>query len=132
MVIRGYPSIAEQQRLAKEKEQLDQQRQELGSDGLETKANELAEAMTTNSIPPPENVLTEVPIPKTDGIHFHPSNIYQTGHTGDIPNGLDLNKWPVYAEAIDIHTNFVYVFQRQIDCTVLATMCRELILMHVL
>lgn len=67
------------------------------------------EAMATNAIPPPDEMLTEVPIPSTDGILFHPSNIYRTGHSDEVPVGLDLNSWPVYSEAFDIHTNFVYV-----------------------
>ncbi|KAJ6646667.1 hypothetical protein Bhyg_01880 [Pseudolycoriella hygida] len=109
VVIRGYPSIAEQQRLAQEKERIDMQREELGPEGLETKANELMEAMANNEIPPPEEMLTNVPIPSTDGIHFHPSNIYRTGHSETLPAGLDLNSWPVYSEAYDVHTNFVYM-----------------------
>lgn len=67
------------------------------------------DAMANNAIPPPEAMLTEVPIPTTDGIQFHPVNIYRTGHSDEVPTGLDLNSWPVYSEAIDIHTNFVYV-----------------------
>lgn len=67
------------------------------------------EAMATNAIPPPDEMLTEVPIPSTDGILFHPSNIYRTGHSDELPVGLDLNSWPVYSEAFDIHTSFVYV-----------------------
>lgn len=111
-MIRGYPSIAEQQRLAQETERIAKQREELGPEGLETKAAELVDAMATNAIPPPDEMLTEVPIPSTDGILFHPSNIYRTGRSGDeLPPGLDLNAWPVYSEAIDIHTNFVYVRQ---------------------
>lgn len=70
--------------------------------------------MANNVIPPPEEMLTDVPIPSTDGIFFHPSNIYRTGHSDEVPTGLDLNSWPVYAEAIDIHTNFVYV--RSYNC----------------
>ncbi|KAG4066708.1 hypothetical protein HA402_007344 [Bradysia odoriphaga] len=108
-VIRGYPSIAEQQRIAQDKDRIEKQREELGPEGLETKAAELLDAMTKNSIPPPDKMLTEVPIPSTDGILFHPSNIYRTGDPDEVPAGLDLNAWPVYSEAIDIHTNFVYM-----------------------
>ncbi|XP_037047629.1 uncharacterized protein C05D11.1-like [Bradysia coprophila] len=108
-VIKGYPSIAEQQRIAQDKDRIEKQREELGPEGLETKAAELLDAMTKNAIPPPDKMLTEVPIPSTDGIHFHPSNIYRTGDPDDLPAGLDLNAWPVYSEAIDIHTNFVYM-----------------------
>lgn len=98
--------------MAQEKERIEQQRDELGPEGLETKATELMDAMATNAIPPPDAMLTEVPIPSTDGILFHPSNIYRTGHSDEVPVGLDLNSWPVYSEAIDIHTNFVYVRSR--------------------
>lgn len=81
----------------------------MGPEGLETKASELMDAISANEISPPEQMLTEVPIPSTDGILFHPSNIYRTGCSDEVPTGLDLNSWPVYSEAIDIHTNFVYV-----------------------
>lgn len=109
-MIRGYPSVAEQHRLAQEQQRIELQREELGPEGLATKATELSDAMATNAIPPPDKMLTEVPIPSTDGILFHPSNIYRTGHSDDeVPVGLNLNSWPVYSEAIDIHTNFVYV-----------------------
>lgn len=67
------------------------------------------DAMAANTIPPPDKMLTDVPIPSTDGILFHPSNIYETGSSDEFPPGLDLNSWPVYSKAIDIHTNFVYV-----------------------
>ncbi len=108
-MIRGYPSIAEQQRVAQDKDRIEKQREELGPEGLETKGVELQEAMQTNAIPPPDEMLTEVPIPSTDGILFHPSNVYRTDNLDGVPAGLDLNSWPVYSEAIDIHTNFVYV-----------------------
>lgn len=112
VVIRGYPSIAEQQRIAQDKDRIEKQRVELGPEGLATKSQELLDAMAKNAIPPPDKMLTEVPIPSTDGINFHPSKIHRTGDVGEIPAGLDLSSWPVYSEAIDIHTNFVYVRQK--------------------
>lgn len=109
IVIRASPSIDEQKRMAKEEmDRIEKQRDELGAEGLATKENELVDAMGVNAILPPNEMLTQVPIPSPDSIHFHPVKKYCSNEI-DHPPGFDVNALPCYAEAFDIHTNFVYV-----------------------
>lgn len=64
--------------------------------------------MKVNTIPPPEGMLTKVPIPSVNGIQFHPVEIIRNGENKK-SIGLNLDELPVFAEAYDVHTNFVYV-----------------------
>lgn len=64
--------------------------------------------MTKNEIPPPDEMLTSIPVPSTDGIKFHPVEIFKSS-AGRSPAGLTLEKLPLYAEAYHLHTNFCYV-----------------------
>ncbi|XP_058831479.1 uncharacterized protein C05D11.1-like [Topomyia yanbarensis] len=109
VVVRAIPSIEEQKRSAKEEQdRIQQQRTDLGEEGLTKKGKQLADAMATNEIPPPDEMLTSIPVPSTDGIKFHPVQIFKsTG--GENPPGLNLKKLPVYAEAYHLHTNFCYL-----------------------
>lgn len=59
-------------------------------------------------IPPPIEMLTNVPIPSKDGIKFHTLNIYRASEKEN-PPGLDLESLPIFAEAYDVNSNFVYV-----------------------
>lgn len=70
-------------------------------------------------------MLTEVPIPSKDGIKFHPLKIYRTNE-GVNPPGFNLEKLPIYAEAYDVHTNFVYV--NEIEKEILIFYIRNLII----
>lgn len=109
VVVRAVPSIEEQKRYAKEEhDRVEQQRASLGKEGLATKANQLADAIAANEIPPPDDMLTSIPVPSTDGIKFHPVQIFKSSE-GSNPPGLNLQKLPVYAEAYHLHTNFCYV-----------------------
>uniref|UniRef100_U5EMA1 Putative zn2+-dependent endopeptidase insulinase superfamily n=1 Tax=Corethrella appendiculata TaxID=1370023 RepID=U5EMA1_9DIPT len=109
VVIRAVPSIAEKDEYAKkELERLEKQRKDLGVDGLAKKAKELAEAMAKNEIPPPEEMLKKFPIPSIDEIHFHPLEIFKSTES-KTPPGINLQSLPVYAEAYNVHTNFVYM-----------------------
>uniref|UniRef100_A0A1B0CSX6 Putative zn2+-dependent endopeptidase insulinase superfamily protein n=1 Tax=Lutzomyia longipalpis TaxID=7200 RepID=A0A1B0CSX6_LUTLO len=73
ILVKAVPSIEEQQRMSKEEiERIERQRADLGVEGMNTKGDELAEAMAQNEIPPPTEMLTQVPIPGTDAIKFHP------------------------------------------------------------
>lgn len=91
-----------------EMDRIEQQREALGAAGLATKENELTEAMQANNVLPPNEMLTQVPIPSPDSIHFHPVTKYRSNEVAN-PPGFDVNALPCYAEAFDIHTNFVYV-----------------------
>lgn len=117
-MVRAVPSIDEQKRSAKEEmERIEQQRNTLGEEGLANKGKALAEAMAANEVPPPDEMLTSIPVPSTDGIKFHPVQIFKATD-GKNPPGLDLQKLPVYAEAYHLHTNFCYV-SLGVDCSLL-------------
>ncbi|XP_055692741.1 uncharacterized protein C05D11.1-like [Lutzomyia longipalpis] len=110
ILVKAVPSIEEQQRMSKEEiERIERQRADLGVEGMNTKGDELAEAMAQNEIPPPTEMLTQVPIPGTDAIKFHPVKVYRSGGKDNNTTGFDVDNLPVYAEAYDMHTNFVYM-----------------------
>ncbi|EAT39319.1 AAEL008862-PA [Aedes aegypti] len=110
VVVRAVPSIEEQKRSAKEEmDRIEQQRATLGEEGLAKKGKQVAEAMAANEVPPPDEMLTSIPVPSTDGIKFHPVEIFKATGDGKNPAGLDLKKLPVYAEAYNLHTNFCYL-----------------------
>lgn len=80
VVVRAVPSIEEQHRMSKEEiERIERQRADLGIEGMQTKGDELCEAMAQNEITPPTEMLTKVPIPGTDAIKYHPVKVYRSG-----------------------------------------------------
>jgi Zn-dependent M16 (insulinase) family peptidase len=110
IVVRAIPSIEEASKVAKDKlERVEQLRLDLGEEGLRTKEEELMKAMEKNEQPPPKEILTEINVPSTKGIKFHPLTIHRSGGLDGGPPGLSLNELPVFAEAYDLHSNFVYV-----------------------
>ncbi|XP_055630740.1 uncharacterized protein C05D11.1-like [Toxorhynchites rutilus septentrionalis] len=109
VVVRAVPSIEEQKRSAKEEQdRVEQQRAALGEEGLASKGKQLHDAMAANEIPPPDEMLTSIPVPSIDGIMFHPVEIFRSTE-GKNPPGLNLEDLPVYAEAYHLHTNFCYL-----------------------
>lgn len=97
-----------------ETKRIAQQREKLGENGLICKSKDLAQATEINCIPPPAEMLIQVPIPSIDSIKFHPVNVYRYGdNENQLKYGLDLNALPVYGEIYDLHTNFVYVSKRK-------------------
>lgn len=87
----------------------------MGEEGLAKKGEELAAAVLTNEIPPPREMLTQVPIPDVSNINQLNSTIAQrNGHVfGDASklHGLNLNKFPipVNVTACSINSNFGYI-----------------------
>lgn len=118
IAVRAVPSIAEQQRMAKEEAaRVEVQRKDLGPEGLATKGEELAHAMATNELPPPQELLTIVPIPDVTNITALPSTIYERANEQHVTElqkkcGIDLRQFPVNVTACDIHTTFGYVSGR--------------------
>lgn len=92
----------------RETDRIDAQRISLGPEGLQIKATELENAMDTNNVLPPEEMLRQVPIPSPDSINFHSLTKF-TSQSVNTPAGLNLNELPCYAEFYDLHSNFVYV-----------------------
>lgn len=116
MTIRAVPNIDEQKRMAKtEVERVDKQRKALGADGLSKKSEELKKAMAENDIPPPNDILTQVPIPDTSNVNSLPSTIQERGGEifGDASKlkFLNLNKFPlpINVTACATDSNFGYV-----------------------
>lgn len=111
VVVRAYPSIEKQQSMAKEEsDRIEKQREELGEKGLLLKEKFLADAMSTNEISCPDEMLTSIPVPSKEGMQFHPVEIYRSDDSKNLnPTGLDLKSFPIFAEAYNIHTNFVYL-----------------------
>lgn len=107
----GIPSQSELDRLQNEdKERIVKRLETLGPDGLRRKGEELAAAITYNSRPLPESIINSVPIATLNNTKFHDVKIYRTDGTDDeLPSGLVINSWPIYAEAYDCRTKFVYV-----------------------
>lgn len=109
VVVRAVPSIEEQKRMAKEElDRIEKQRNDLGPQGLSKKGDYLLEAMEKNETPPPIEMLTQLPVPSTEGINFHSVKIYRA-NDGINPAGITLEVLPVYAEAYDVRTNFIYM-----------------------
>lgn len=110
IVIRGYPSVAEQKRMAQaEADRLAEQRTRLGEGGLEKKRQELLDAIECNEGRSPSNdILTSVPVPSVDDIHFHSWSVHRPGQDN---SGLqfDLADFPYFTEVYNIKTNFIYV-----------------------
>lgn len=107
--VKAVPSNEEKERLAKEdEERVEQRKQELGPEGLLEMANILKEANETNNVTAPESMITDIPIPSFENISNHPVQIYRVTDEHELIN-LNLEEFPVYTEAIDIHSNFVYV-----------------------
>lgn len=113
VVVRAKPSKEEQAKLSKEEDdRIEQQRKTLGPEGLKQKEKGLNEAIEKNDIPPPDEMLTELPIPDITKIHFHSIKSYTT--EGKQPEKFDLQQVPIYACLDDVKTNFVYVSKNQL------------------
>lgn len=107
ITVRTVPSIAEKEKLSQEEaSRLAQRRNELGEAGLAKKGRELQEAIVENDIPPPLEMLTRVPVPSTKSITYHQFDIIRK--TDKSPK-LDLSHFPIYIEAYNLKTNFVYI-----------------------
>ncbi|XP_050076146.1 uncharacterized protein C05D11.1-like [Anopheles maculipalpis] len=110
VVVRAVPSIKENVRTANlEQERLEKQRKTLGESGLKEKEQILSDAMASNEIPPPDEMITSIPVPSTEAIKFYPVEIYSPSRSESNPPGLIMDDLPVYAEAYDLHTNFCYL-----------------------
>lgn len=106
----GILSKAELDRSTKEEsDRITNRIKDLGPKGLKKKADELANAIAYNSRPVPDAMLTSVPIPSALNFKYFDVKSYRSGNTAGQPSGLDLDSWPIYAEAYDCSTNFVYV-----------------------
>ncbi|KAJ9588208.1 hypothetical protein L9F63_018429, partial [Diploptera punctata] len=110
VTIRGYPSQKEQKSMTEdEKKRVAEQREKYGKDGLLELADQLQKATIENEKPPPQEMLTSVPIPSTASINFHPVECFTTNSNEQHPK-LDLKQVPVQMQLDNVHTSFVYMF----------------------
>ncbi|KAL4219134.1 hypothetical protein ACF0H5_021716 [Mactra antiquata] len=115
VVIIGEPSKVENERMVQtEKDRVAKQRETLGKDGLQNKADVLEKATEDNEKEAPESVLTSVDVPNVDSIYFHsltPSCNVEDKTVGSDLNkqspGFSINDIPFRFQLDDIHTNFV-------------------------
>lgn len=108
VIVRAVPSVEEQQKMAKEElDRIEEQRKRLGEEGLQKCETVLDEAREANETQPPTEMLTQVPVPNIEAINFHPLEIFKSSDKKS-PAGVDLQNFPVYTEAYDLHSNFVY------------------------
>lgn len=108
VAIQCVPSVDEQQRMATdERDRLQEQITELSDVGLKMKQQILDDAIEYNERPPPENMLTSVPIPSIDSIKFHDIIRYRTDLCDK--QRIDLSQTPVFTYFDHVKTNFVYV-----------------------
>lgn len=116
IVIRAVPSVEEQKRMMKEEAaRIDQQRKSLGEEGLAKKGDQLTDAVASNEIPPPQEMLTKVPIPNVSNINSLPSTVQERDGEvfGDQSklSGLNINEFPIpiNVTSCGIDSNFGYI-----------------------
>lgn len=103
VAIIGKPSPSLQKSLAKdEKSRIQAQREKLGSE-LATKAKEFEEAKALNDVPPPPEMLSQLPIPSLENIPYHSIRRLTAENTPEINNLVVPFKFLVD----DAKTNFV-------------------------
>ncbi|XP_049872194.1 uncharacterized protein C05D11.1-like isoform X2 [Pectinophora gossypiella] len=108
VTIVGSPSIDMQTKMAEEeKKRIEEQRAQLGEEGLARKAKELADAMEFNERPPPPGTLASVPVPSCSNLRCH--NISSWSSDGAPCPHMDLKQIPLYARVHSLKTNFVYI-----------------------
>lgn len=106
--LEAYPSIEEQQRLATdEKQRIEEQTKRLGEEGLKQKELELEKAVEYNERPPPNSMLTCLPIPSLNSITFH--NVVRYTTDSAERQQIDLSKTPVFTYFDHLKSGFVYV-----------------------
>lgn len=94
-----------------ELERVEAQRKTLGPNGLEQKAQELANALEHNDRMPPVELITSVPIPDINSITYHPIRRYcnrsEASECDCFPGALE--KMPIRFQLDDVKTQFVYI-----------------------
>lgn len=101
--------MSEQQKYAEaELERLNSLSQENSETTLELKQTVLEESITQNEENPPEELITAAELLATAEINYHWSLRYNSMRQ-TTPPGIRLQKMPLYTEAYDLSTSFVYV-----------------------
>ncbi|XP_022820745.1 uncharacterized protein C05D11.1-like [Spodoptera litura] len=107
VTVMGSPSIELQSKMAEEeKNRIEEQRKQLGEDGLAKKAARLQEAMDFNERPPLPGTLASVPVPPSN---FKCHKIDSWSTDGENCPHFDLKEMPIYTRVHSLKTNFVYI-----------------------
>lgn len=95
-----------------ELERLEAQRNNLGSEGLATKGEELADALEHNDRQAPLDLIMSVPIPDINSISYHSIQRYcNRGESAECGRfSGDLERIPVRFQLDDVKTQFVYLY----------------------
>ncbi|XP_065331975.1 uncharacterized protein C05D11.1-like [Cloeon dipterum] len=112
VLVKGQPSVELKAKMTQEEEErVQQQRAALGEDGLKGKADAIVAAMQKNDIPPPDEMLTSVPLPGVDGINFHPIESFSSNNPEVThPNFSNICAPGVMTHLLNVKSNFVYMF----------------------
>ncbi|KAF9812013.1 hypothetical protein SFRURICE_021370 [Spodoptera frugiperda] len=107
VTVMGSPSIELQTKMAEEeKNRIEEQRKQIGEEGLAQKAARLQEAMDFNERPPPPGTLASVPVPPSN---FKCHKIDSWSTDGENCPHFDLKEVPIYTRVHSLKTNFVYI-----------------------
>lgn len=108
--IRAFPSIEEKDRLSSEEtSRIEEQRTQLGEEGLKEKEELLKRAKELNDVPPPSSMLTKIPVPSIDCITYHYLRAYKSNEVSNVENVFNFTEIPIYTEVYDVRTSFTYV-----------------------
>lgn len=109
VTIQAVPSMTEQQKLSDdEQERLETIVQANSETTLELKQTILEESVIQNEESPPEELITAAELLATAEINYHWALRYNSMRQ-TTPPGINLQKMPLYTEAYDLSTSFVYV-----------------------
>uniref|UniRef100_A0A336M0K4 CSON007674 protein n=1 Tax=Culicoides sonorensis TaxID=179676 RepID=A0A336M0K4_CULSO len=109
VTIQAVPSLEKLQQLTEEEQnRLETLKSELDEENLASKQAELEEAIAKNEENPPEELITAAELLASAEIKFLWSLRYCSSR-GTNPPGINLQKMPVYTEAYDLSTNFIYL-----------------------
>ncbi|XP_045764374.1 uncharacterized protein C05D11.1-like [Maniola jurtina] len=128
VTIIGSPSVELQAKIAEdEKKRIEEQRVQLGAEGLAEKGKILDEAMEFNERPPPPGTLASVPVPSCENLKCHNISSWNSG--GEPCPHFDLKEIPMYTRVHSLNTNFVYM-SIILDTTNVDQMTRKWLPLH--
>lgn len=109
VTIEAVPSLEKLQQLTEEEQnRLEALKAEFDEESLAKKQEELEEAIAKNEENPPEELITAAELLASAEINYLWGLRYCSSK-GTNPPGINLQKMPVYTEAYDLTTNFIYL-----------------------
>ncbi|XP_045764362.1 uncharacterized protein C05D11.1-like [Maniola jurtina] len=128
VTIIGSPSIELKAKIAEdEKKRIEEQRAQLGEEGLAEKSKILSEAMKFNERPPPPGTLASLPVLSCENLKYYNISSWSSG--GEPCPHLDLKEIPMYTRLHSLKTNFVFI-SIILDTTNVDQMTRKWLRLH--